>query len=123
MYRNRFSRARLVRALFVALVTAAVLSGQLGNLPGSMQLAPGGIKAEAGQALENVKRILEANGSSMDRIVKCTVMMADRGIEAALRDDPHLLAGLNVYRGKVTYQAVARATEQTYTDPRSLLGG
>jgi 2-iminobutanoate/2-iminopropanoate deaminase len=54
-----------------------ILSGQLGNLPGSMQLAPGGIKAEARQALENVKRILEANGSSMDRVVKCTVMMAD----------------------------------------------
>jgi len=52
-----------------------------------------------------------------------TLAMANRGIEAALRDDPHLLAGLNVYRGKVTYQAVARATEQTYTDPRSLLGG
>jgi len=54
-----------------------ILSGQIGNLPGSTQLAPGGIKAEARQALENVKRILEANGSSMDKIVKCTVMMAD----------------------------------------------
>ena len=54
-----------------------ILSGQLGNLPGSMQLASGGIRAEARQALENVKRILEANGSSMDKVVKCTVMMAD----------------------------------------------
>ena len=56
-----------------------ILSGQLGNLPGSTTLAPGGIKAEARQALENVKRILEANGSSMDRVIKCTVMMADIG--------------------------------------------
>jgi 2-iminobutanoate/2-iminopropanoate deaminase len=54
-----------------------ILSGQIGNLPGTTQLAPGGIKAEARQALENVKRILETNGSSMDKIVKCTVMMAD----------------------------------------------
>jgi len=54
-----------------------ILSGQIGNVPGSLQLAPGGIKAEARQALENIKRILEANGSSMERIVKCTVMMAD----------------------------------------------
>lgn len=54
-----------------------ILSGQLGNLPGTSTLAPGGIKAEAKQALENVKRILEANGSSMDRVVKCTVMIAD----------------------------------------------
>lgn len=54
-----------------------ILSGQVGNLPGSLQLAQGGIRAEARQALENVKRILEANGSGMDRVVKCTVMMAD----------------------------------------------
>ena len=54
-----------------------ILSGQIGNLPGTTQLAPGGIKAEARQALENVKRILETNGSSMDKVVKCTVMMAD----------------------------------------------
>jgi reactive intermediate/imine deaminase len=54
-----------------------ILSGQIGNLPGTTRLAPGGIKAEAKQALENVKRILEANGSSMDRVVKCTVMIAD----------------------------------------------
>jgi reactive intermediate/imine deaminase len=54
-----------------------ILSGQIGNLPGTTTLAPGGIKAEAKQALENVKRILEANGSSMDRVVKCTVMIAD----------------------------------------------
>ena len=54
-----------------------ILSGQLGNLPGTMDLVPGGMQAEAKQALENVKRILEANGSSMDRVVKCTVMIAD----------------------------------------------
>jgi len=54
-----------------------ILSGQIGNLPGTLDLAPGGIRAEARQALENVKRVLEANGSGMDRVVKCTVMMAD----------------------------------------------
>ncbi len=54
-----------------------ILSGQLGNLPGTTKLAPGGIKAEAKQVLENIRHILEANGSSMDRVVKCTVMIAD----------------------------------------------
>jgi len=54
-----------------------ILSGQIGNLPGTTTLAPGGIKAEAKQVLENIKHILEANGSSMDRVVKCTVMIAD----------------------------------------------
>jgi reactive intermediate/imine deaminase len=54
-----------------------ILSGQLGNLPGTLDLASGGMEGEARQALNNVKAILEANGSSMDRVVKCTVMLAD----------------------------------------------
>ena len=53
------------------------LSGQLGNLPGSTELAPGGIEGEARQTMENIKAILERYGSSLDRVVKCTVMMAD----------------------------------------------
>lgn len=53
------------------------LSGQLGTVPGGRGLAPGGIKAEAQAALENVKRVAEAAGSSMERIVKCTVFLAD----------------------------------------------
>ena len=53
------------------------LSGQLGILPGTTELAPGGIEGEARQAMENIRDILERNDSSMDRIVKCTVMIAD----------------------------------------------
>ena len=53
------------------------LSGQLGNLPGSTELAPGGIEGEARQTMDNIKAILERYGSSLDRVVKCTVMMAD----------------------------------------------
>ncbi len=53
------------------------LSGQLGNLPGSLELAPGGIEGEARQTMDNIKAILERYGSSLDRVVKCTVMMAD----------------------------------------------
>ncbi len=36
------------------------------------------------------------------------VALADKGYKQALRDDPHLLNGLNVHQGKVTYEAVAR---------------
>jgi reactive intermediate/imine deaminase len=53
------------------------LSGQLGIKPGTSELVPGGIEAEANQALENMKAILERNGSSIDRVVKCTVFLAD----------------------------------------------
>ena len=37
----------------------------------------GGIEAETRQTMENIKRTVEAVGSSMDKVVKCTVMMAD----------------------------------------------
>jgi reactive intermediate/imine deaminase len=53
------------------------LSGQIGNVPGEMEVVPGGIQAETRQTLENIKRVLESNGSSMERVVKCLVMMAD----------------------------------------------
>ena len=51
------------------------LSGQIGTLPGTRELAPGGVAAEARQTLENIKSVLEYSGSSMDRIVKCTVFI------------------------------------------------
>jgi len=38
------------------------LSGQIGLIPGTTNVAPGGIKAEAKQTMENVKTSLEANG-------------------------------------------------------------
>src|SRR4026209_1460346 len=53
------------------------LSGQLGT--GITGLVAGGIEAETRQALTNIKRLLEANGSSMDHVVKCLVMLADIG--------------------------------------------
>jgi 2-iminobutanoate/2-iminopropanoate deaminase len=53
------------------------LSGQIGIVPGSMKLAPGGIKEEARQTMENIKTSLEAHGYSVSNLVKCTVMLAD----------------------------------------------
>jgi 2-iminobutanoate/2-iminopropanoate deaminase len=53
------------------------LAGQLGFLPGTRNLAPGGIAAETKQTMENIRAVLEKNGSSFDRVVKCTVMLAD----------------------------------------------
>ena len=52
------------------------LSGQIGT-DASNRLVPGGIEAETRQTLNNIRDVLERVGSSMDRVVKCTVMMAD----------------------------------------------
>ena len=53
------------------------VSGNIGNLPGTLELAPGGIEAETRQTMENIKAVLEHAGSSLDRVVKCTVFLAD----------------------------------------------
>jgi reactive intermediate/imine deaminase len=52
------------------------LSGKLGT-DSTGKLAPGGIGPETRQTLENIKAALEKYGSSMDHVVKCTVMLAD----------------------------------------------
>jgi reactive intermediate/imine deaminase len=54
------------------------LAGQIGtDASASGAVVSGGIEAETRQTLENIKRVLAAVGSSMDRVVKCTVFMAD----------------------------------------------
>ena len=41
--------------------------------------------------------------------------LADKGYEQALKEDAHLRNGLNVCRGRITYEAVARDLGETYT--------
>ncbi len=53
------------------------LSGTVGAAPGTRQVVTGGVAAETRQALENVKHNLETHGSSMQRVVKCSVFLAD----------------------------------------------
>lgn len=53
------------------------LSGQIGNTPGEFALVEGGLEAEARQTMENIKRVLEANGSSLDHAVKFTIFIDD----------------------------------------------
>jgi len=49
--------------------------------------------------------------------------LANRGAEAALLADPHLLNGLNIYRGKVTYAAVSESLGLNYTPAVDALAG
>ena len=52
------------------------LSGQIGT-DSTNTLVGGGIEAETRQTLQNIDATLRKAGSSMDRVVKCTVFMAD----------------------------------------------
>jgi alanine dehydrogenase len=51
-----------------------------------------------------------------------TLALADKGYKQALLDDPHLLNGLNVCEGKVTYKAVADDLGYDFIEPKAALG-
>ena len=53
------------------------LAGQVGNVPGTRQLADTGIAGQTRQIFENIKTVLAASGSSLERVVKCTVFLLD----------------------------------------------
>ncbi|MGH7615728.1 MAG: RidA family protein [Gemmatimonadaceae bacterium] len=76
--RNPFSPAvRVGHLLFLA--------GQIGTDTAG-RLVPGGIQAEARQALNNIADVLQKTGSSLDQVVKCTVFMADMKEWAAMNE-------------------------------------
>ena len=51
------------------------LSGQLGMDHGTRTLVEGGIEAETRKCIENIKAVLEHHQSSLDKVVKCTVIL------------------------------------------------
>ena len=55
------------------------LSGAIGTDRATGRLVPGGIEAETRQTMDNIRDVLERSGSSLDRVVRCLVMLADMG--------------------------------------------
>ncbi len=77
------------------------VAGQVGLKPGATEIEPGTIEEQTEQILANLKAILEAAGSGLDRLVKTTVFLTD------LADFP----GMNeVYRRHVGDGPPARST-------------
>jgi alanine dehydrogenase len=69
---------------------------------------PGGVARTSTYALNNVT-------------LPYALALADKGYRRALLEDPHLRNGLNVYRGKVTYKAVADDLGYKYVNAESAL--
>ena len=88
------------------------VSGQLSLRPGEKDLLAGDIKAQTQQALSNLTAILEAAGSSLDRLVKTTVFLQNL-------DD---FAGMNeVYTRHVGDRPPARSTVEVAKLPSGAL--
>jgi len=74
------ARARTTKLPFSQAVRVGdvlYLSGSIGEIPGTMKLVPGGLEAEARQAMDNIGTVLKENGLTFRDVFKCTVMLAD----------------------------------------------
>ena len=61
-------------------------SGQIPTDPATGQFVAGGIAEQTEQAIKNLSRVLEAAGSSLSRVVKTTVFLADMSEFAAMNE-------------------------------------
>lgn len=59
------------------------VSGQIPLTP-SGEMEPGGVEAQTRRVLANLRAVLEAAGSSLDRVLRTTVYLADLGDFAAV---------------------------------------
>ena len=87
------------------------VAGQLGLKPGDTAVE-GGITEQTTQVLENLSAILEAAGSSLDKLVKTSVFLMDLGDFAAMNE---------VYARYVGDRPPARSTFQVAKLPSGAL--
>ncbi len=84
------------------------VAGQIPVDPATNQVVEGGIEAQTRRVLENIKAILEAAGSSLDRVAKTTIFLLDVNEFAAMNA---------VYAEYFTGVAPARSTVQVAALP------
>ncbi len=89
-----FSRA-------VAFDRVVFVAGVVGQKPGTRQLVSTDFEPQCRQALENLKASVEAAGSSMDLVLKCTCFLTDVADFATFND---------LYKGYFTSNPPARST-------------
>lgn len=62
------------------------VSGSLGSLPGSMELAEGGTGPQTTQTLRNIEEILKSCGAGLSDVVKMSVYLSDMGTFNEMND-------------------------------------
>ena len=86
-------------------------AGQVAIVPSTGQVIEGDVKVQTKQALENVKAILEAGGSSLANVVKTTVFLKDMNEFTAMNE---------VYAQFFGQSAPARSTVEVARLPRDV---
>jgi 2-iminobutanoate/2-iminopropanoate deaminase len=84
-------------------------SGQLPTDPATGQFVAGGVREQTEQVLRNISKVLEAAGTSLGRVVKTTVFLADMNDFVAMNE---------VYGRFFTENPPARSTAQAARLPR-----
>lgn len=88
------------------------LSGQLGIDPATRALVDGGMAAQTRQALENVKTVLAAAGSALDRVARVNIY---------IRDFSQLAEMNKVYRDYFPHRPAKTTVEITRLDKDALI--
>lgn len=86
-------------------------SGQIAFDPATMQIIEGDVRAQTERVLLNLKAVLEAAGSSLERVIKTTVFLFDMNDFAAMNE---------VYATFFSSNRPARSTVQVARLPRDV---
>jgi 2-iminobutanoate/2-iminopropanoate deaminase len=87
-------------------------SGQVAIDPATQQVIGGDVAAQTDRVLKNLSGILTAAGSSLERVVRCTVFLKNMGDFAAMNE---------VYGRYFTSQPPSRSTVEVSRLPKDVL--
>jgi len=95
-----------------AIVTGGFVytAGQIPLIPATMELVDGDVTAQTAQVFANLKAVLQAAGSGLDRVVKATVFLADMADFPAMNE---------VYAREFGDHRPARSTVAVRTLPKN----
>jgi 2-iminobutanoate/2-iminopropanoate deaminase len=87
-------------------------SGQVAIDPATQQVIAGDVSAQTDRVLKNLDAILKAAGTSMDKVLRCTVFLKNMGDFAAMNE---------VYARYFTQEPPARSTVEVARLPKDVL--
>ena len=87
-------------------------SGQVAIDPATQQVVAGDVSAQTDRVLKNLAAILQASGSSLDKVVRCTVFLKNMGDFSAINE---------VYGRYFKQSPPARSTVEVARLPKDVL--